>query len=137
MNDFPRNSVPGESPGRRNVRLWVQARIQGLPFRFGMRQPADMPLGTRVLVLKGNLRDDQGQMAIVSAILGSQVEISYRGPTGQVKKRRKHRDSLIRMEEGVELFVDEQGCPVLRATPEQGVTDDEDGNGVVSSDNED
>jgi hypothetical protein len=71
---------------QRDIRIWVQERIRLLPFGLGVRQPADMPLGTRVLVLKGDARNDLGQMAIVSAILGSQVEISYRGPTGHIKK---------------------------------------------------
>ena len=79
-----------------------------------------MPLGTRVLVLKGNPRDDLGQMAVISAIVVSQVEISYRGPTGQIKKRRKHRNSLIPMEEGVELCIDAHGIPILRACRETG-----------------
>jgi hypothetical protein len=91
--------------GQKEIMLWVQERIRGLPFKLGMRQPADMPLGTRVLVLKGEARNDIGQMAIVTAIAGSQVEISYRGPTGQIKTRRKQRASLIRMAEGVELVV--------------------------------
>ena len=95
-----------------------------------------MPLGTRVMVLKGTPRDDLGQMAVISAIVVSQVEISYRGPTGQIKKRREHRDSLIPMEEGVELYIDAQGIPILRACRKTGRTWDEERNGVVSSDNE-
>ena len=70
--------------GRRSGVRWLQEKIQELPLRLGMRQAADMPVGTRVLVLKGDARNDLGQMAIVSAVVGSQVEISYRGPTGQM-----------------------------------------------------
>ena len=95
-----------------------------------------MPLGTRVLVLKGDARNDLGQMAIVSAIMGSQVEISYRGPTGQIKTRRKQRASLIQMEDEVELFVKPDGWPIIRVRPNQDGTDEVDSNAVVSSDDE-
>ena len=114
----------------------MQERIQGLPFRLGVRQPAEMPLGTRVLVLKGDARNDLGEMAVVSAIVGSQVEISYSGPTGRIKTRRKHRTSLILMEEGVELVVNAQGWPVLRVVHDQEETDGDGDHGVVSSDDE-
>jgi hypothetical protein len=95
-----------------------------------------MPLGTRVLVLKGEARNDIGQMAIVTAIAGSQVEISYRGPTGQIKTRRKQRASLIRMAEGVELVVNAQGWPILQAVSKSDETSDNEGCGVVSADDD-
>jgi hypothetical protein len=122
--------------GQKEIMLWVQERIRGLPFKLGMRQPADMPLGTRVLVLKGEARNDIGQMAIVTAIAGSQVEISYRGPTGQIKTRRKQRASLIRMAEGVELVVNAQGWPILQAVGKSDETSDNEGCGVVSADDD-
>ena len=77
-----------------------------------------------------------GQMAIVSAVMGSQVEISYRGPTGQIKTRRKQQALLIVLDYGVELFVNAQGWPILRMSHQHSDTDDDDGLGVVSADNE-
>jgi hypothetical protein len=88
------------------------------------------------LVLKGEARNDIGQMAIVTAIAGSQVEISYRGPTGQIKTRRKQRASLIRMAEGVELVVNAQGWPILQAVGKSDETSDNEGCGVVSADDD-
>ena len=122
--------------GRKELRLWIQERIQKLPFKLGVRQPADMPLGTRVLVLKGEAHNDLGQMAVVSAIAGSQVEISYRGPTGKIKTRRKQRGSLIRLGEGVELFVDAQCHPILRVIQKQDETEGDEGPGMVSADDD-
>ena len=92
---------------------WVQERVRQLPFRLGGQEP-EMPLGARVLVLRGETRNDIGQMAIISRIVGSQVEISYRGPTGTIRTRRKQRSSLIRMEDGVELAINDSGWPVIR-----------------------
>ena len=110
--------------GRREVMQWVRERVQRLPFRLGGQEP-EMPLGARVLVLKGEARNDIGQMAIISGISGSQVEISYRDPTGVIRTRRKQRSSLIRLDEGVELVVNASGWPVIRQirdmeTDEQG-----------------
>ena len=115
---------------------WVRERIRLLPFKFGVPQASEMPLGTRVLVLKGDARNDLGQMAIVSSIAGSQVIISYRGPTGQIKTRRKHRASLISLEDGVELVVDAQCCPLIRATRGQEETEEYDDIGLVSEEDE-
>jgi hypothetical protein len=87
-----------------------------------------------VLVLKGHLLSDLGQMAIVSKIAGSQVEISYRDLDGTVKTRRKHRGSLIRMEEGLELVVDDNEGPVIRRMIDG--NGDESDVGVVSSEDD-
>jgi hypothetical protein len=84
--------------GRSQVMHWMQERVRQLPFRLGGQEP-EMPLGARVLVLKGEARNDLGQMAVISGIAGSQVEISYRGPTGAIRTRRKQRSSLIRLED--------------------------------------
>ena len=73
-----------------------------------------MPLGARVLVLKGDTWNDAGKMAVTSRIAGSQVEISYRGPTGAIKTRRKSRSSLIRLDDGVELSVNADGWSIIR-----------------------
>jgi hypothetical protein len=115
---------------------WVRERIRMLPFRLRNGQEPELPLGARVLVLKGEARNDVGQMAIISGMTRSQVEISYRGPTGLIRTRRKQQSSLIRMEEGVELVIDDDGWPVIRRsqsgeweTPEEGpraVSADED-----------
>ena len=107
------SSAVGPRQGRGHVMRWVQERVRQLPFRLGGQEP-EMPLGARVLVLKGETRNDIGQMAIISRIVGSQVEISYRGPTGTIRTRRKQRSSLIRMEDGVELAINDSGWPVIR-----------------------
>ena len=110
---------------------WVQDRIQRLPFRLAGREPV-LPLGCRVLVIRGDLRDDLGQMAVVCGYAGTQVTISYRGPTGLIKSRRKRRTSLIRMEDGVEMVVNEEGWPIIRQVRNE--TEEEDDIGVVSED---
>jgi hypothetical protein len=119
--------------GRREVMQWVHDRIRRLPSRVG-GQEANMPLGAHVLVLKGEARNDIGQMAVISGVAGSQVEISYRGPTGSIQTRRKQRASLIRIEEGIELAMTAEGWPIIRATrsPEE-MRENED-IGVVSAD---
>lgn len=122
--------------GKREIQRWVHERIQKLPFKLGVRQLAEMPLGTRVLVLKGEAHNDLGQMAVISAILGSQVEISYRGPTGRIKTRRKQLGSLIELEEGVELYVDAHCHPILRAVRGREETKEDEGVGVVSADDD-
>ena len=134
MTESTNEPLRGTRRSRVEVKRWLQDRIRSLPFKLGLRQPAEMPLGTRVLVLKGDARNDLGQMAVVSAIAGSQVEISYRGPTGQIKTRRKQRASLFRMEDGVELVVNAQGWPIIRASRMQDATDEDSGIGWVSSD---
>lgn len=115
---------------------WLRDRVQRLPFRLRSGDAPDMPLGTRVLVLKGEARNDAGQMAIVSGLAGSQVEISYRGPTGRIKTRRKQRASLIRMEEGIEVVVDDDGFPVIRRCAGGGEESPEDSPRAVSSEDE-
>jgi hypothetical protein len=78
------NAIHGSARhGREETRHWVQERIRRLPFRMGGRE-AEFPLGTRVLVLKGEARNDLGWMAVVSGTAGSQVVISCRGSTGMI-----------------------------------------------------
>ena len=122
--------------GREEVMQWLRGRVERLPFRLRSGEAPDMPLGTRVLVLKGEARNDAGQMAIVSGVAGSQVEISYRGPTGRIKTRRKQRGSLILMEEGTELIVDDEGCPRIRRCPGSEDETSEEGLRAVSSEDE-
>ena len=74
----------------------------------------EMPLGARVLVLKGETWNDAGKMVATSRVAGSQAEISYRGPTGAVQTRRKSRSSLIRSDDGVELSANADGWSVVR-----------------------
>ena len=74
--------VPGQ--GRSQVMRWVMERVRQLPSRLDGQEP-EMPLGSRALVLKGEARNDIGQMAVISGIARSQVEISYRGPTGAIR----------------------------------------------------
>jgi hypothetical protein len=95
-----------------------------------------MSLGSRVIVLKGDPYDDLGQMAIVSRLAGSQVEISYCGPNDQIKTRRKQRASLIRMEDDVELAISAEGWPIIWAKQDQETTDDNSRTGLVSSDDD-
>jgi hypothetical protein len=66
------NAIHGSARhGREKIRHWVQERIRRLPCRMGGRE-AEFPLGTRVLVLKGEARNDLGRMAVVSGTAGSQ-----------------------------------------------------------------
>jgi len=127
-NDHAVSVVPIEARDRRH---WLQERVRLLPFQFG-RRSAKMAIGTRVVVLKGGTNDDVGQMAIVSRHAGTQVEIEYRGPTGAWKRKRKAPASLIRLEEGLELVLDEDLCPVIRRMPEE--AEDEREGGIISAD---
>jgi hypothetical protein len=131
------NAIQGSARhGQEEIRHWVQERIRRLPFRMG-GQEAEFPLGTRVLVLKGEARNDLGRMAVVSGTAAAQVVISYRGSTGMIISKRKQRVSLIRMEEGVELVVTAEGWSVIRSIGMQDDTGDEhDDVGVVSADEE-
>jgi hypothetical protein len=131
------NAIQGSARhGREETRHWVQERIRRLPFRMG-GQEAEFPLGTRVLVLKGEAWNDLGRMAVVSGTAGSQVVISYRGLTGMISSKRKQRASLIRMEEGAELVVTAEGWLVIRASGRQDDTGNEhDDVGAVSADEE-
>ena len=95
-----------------------------------------MPLGARALVLKGEAHNDMGQMAIISGTCGLQVEMSYRGPTGIIRTRRKQRASLIRMEEGVELVVNASGWPVIRQSRNSETEEQEDEIRAASSEDE-
>jgi hypothetical protein len=91
-----------------------------------------MPLGSRVLVLKGLADKDWGQVAIVSRIAGSLVEISYRGCTGDIETRRKQVSSLIRLQEGLELITGDDGLPLIRQMQVEGIVDS--GNVVSDAD---
>ena len=98
-----------------SLQQWIRRRIQLLPGRrSNERQDPDMPLGVHVLVLKGDPMKDLGRMAVVSRHAGTQVEISYRGPSGIVMTKRKQRSSLIKFEDGVELGIGSDGHPVIR-----------------------
>ena len=116
----------------RERRPSLQERIHQLPARIGRLVP-EMSLGSRVIVLKGDPYDDLGQMAIVSRLAGSQVEISYRGPNDQIKTRRKQRASLIRMEDDVKLAISAEGWPIIWAKQDQETTDNNSRTGLVSS----
>jgi hypothetical protein len=120
---------------QREVMQWLHQRVLDLPFRLGGQEP-EMPLGSHVLVLKGEAMNDLGQMAVISGVAGSQVVISYRGPTGTIMTRRKRRSSLIRMEEGVELAVNAEGWPIIRASVNRETTAENEDRGVVSADDE-
>ena len=86
--------------------------------------------------MKGEARNDIGQMAIVSGVAGSQVEISYRGPTGIIKTRRKQRGSLIRIEEGIEVTGDADGWPVIRQVRDRNTAGQDGIDRIVSSEDE-
>jgi hypothetical protein len=119
---------------RRSLQQWIRGRIQLLPGRRSTNQEPDMPLGVHVVVLKGDARKDLGQMAVVSGYAGSQVEISYRGPSGLIATRRKQRSSLIKLEDGLELGIGEDGYPVIRKLPLVGTTSDDADVRIVSAD---
>jgi hypothetical protein len=64
------------------------------------------------------------------------MELSYRGPIGAIKTRRKQRASLIQMDEGVELVASEEGWPIVRTRNNSGRADSNDERGRVSSDDD-
>ena len=78
-----------------------------------------MALGTRALVMKGKAQNDLGQMAVASPWTRSQVEILYLLPVGIWKTRRKQPASLLWMEEGIEVTIDDNGWLVIRKMREQ------------------
>jgi hypothetical protein len=110
-----------------------KARIQRSPFRMRRQQAPEMPLGSRVFVLKGDTHNDLGQMATISAIVGSQVEMRHQGPTGMVRTRRKQRSSLIPTEEGVELVMNEEGWLIVQVRRDQ-LTEEDEEIGAASED---
>ena len=112
-------------------REWLQCRIQGLPWRLGGRVP-ELPVGARVLVLRGEIGYDLGQMAIVSRLAGSQVEICFRGPLGEMKTKRKQASSLMRMSDDVEVCIGDEGWPVLQRARENEEEELERAGAVVS-----
>ena len=63
-------------------RHWIQERIHRLPFRLRRNSAPELAVGTGVLVMKDEARNELGQMATVSRHAGSQVEIAWRSPTG-------------------------------------------------------
>ena len=71
-----------------------------------------------MLVLRGEIGYDLGQMAIVNRLAGSQVEISFRGPNGELKTKRKQPVSLLRMSDEVEVCIGDGGWPMLQRTRE-------------------
>jgi hypothetical protein len=119
--------------GSTEWRQWLQDIIQRLPFRLRNLEP-EVEVGTRVLVTAGEARNDMGQMAVVSRRAGSQVEITCCGPTGLLKTRRKQPSSLIRLEEGLEMVMDENGWPVIRRMIPVDKEGDETHIGLVSED---
>ena len=94
----------------------IAARIRGLPSRLRRPRPR-FTLGDRVLVIAGEARNDLGQMAVVDPKAGGQYEITYRGPAGGLKSRRKQATSLVRMEDGIEMATYSSGWPVIRRIP--------------------
>jgi hypothetical protein len=55
---------------------WLQERVRPLPFGLRVSEP-DVPLERGLLLLKGEARtNDVGQMAIITSLMGWQVEIS-------------------------------------------------------------
>jgi hypothetical protein len=121
-----RRDVPTVVPGsERAMLVWLRDRVRRLP---GTRQSdgtrGKMPLGARVLVLKGDADKDLGQVAIINRFAGSLVEISYRGRTGNVETRRKQVSSLIRLQEGLELVMDDEGSPLIQRVRRNTAIDD-------------
>jgi hypothetical protein len=111
-----RRDVPAIAPdGSRAMVGWIRDRIRHLPLIRQSDIPrGKLPLGSRVIVLKGSAEKDWGQVAIVSKITGSLVEISYRGLEGDIDTRRKQVSSLIRLQEGLELVTCDNGLPLIR-----------------------
>jgi hypothetical protein len=128
------HDAPAVIPENDRARLvWLRGRIRQLPESRQLVRPlGKMPLGSRVLVLKGLADKDWGQVAIVSRIAGSLVEISYRGCTGDIETRRKQVSSLIRLQEGLELFTGDDGLPLIRQMQVEGIVDS--GNVVSDAD---
>ena len=111
---------------------WIRERMQGLPMRYEEKRAGpDLAVGTRVLVIKGDALKDWGQMAIISRHMRTQVEITYRDATGELKTRRKQPASLIPMDDGIELVVDEKGWPRIRRVVEDS-SEDEENEGIRS-----
>ena len=99
----------------------------------------DLQYGTKIVpycvAIRGFFVPSAGQMTIVSGV-ASQVEISYHGPTGRIKTRRKQPASLIGMEEGIEVIVGDEGCPLIWRCPGGEDESSEEGLHAVSSEDE-
>jgi hypothetical protein len=57
----PEREMETMSRGEGDWRHWVQERIRRLPFRLRRDAAPELALGTRVLVVKGEVQNDLGQ----------------------------------------------------------------------------
>ena len=86
--------------------------------------------------MTGEARNDLGQMAAVSCHAGSQVEIScQQSPTtGRWKTQQKQPALVLRMEEGVEMAIDNDGWPAIQRIPDHEEEIENESIGVASKD---
>jgi hypothetical protein len=102
-----------ESIGRRATRSyrsrnWI-SRIRELTQtgRNGARLP---PVGRFCLILKGDVDNDVGRMALVTCQTKSMVSVTWKEEiTGATKEKLKHPQSLIQLEEGLAVEQDSFG----------------------------
>ena len=110
--------------------------MRRLPDRTEDTKRPTIPLGTNVLVIKGDVRNDLGQMAVVSALAGTMVEVSYRGPAGRINVRRKQLGSLVILEDGLKLVTNAEGMRMIVAESDNDTSRGNDDHARVSSDDE-
>lgn len=83
--------------------------------RTGVNGRKRPPVGRTCLILKGNAAQDLGRMCVVSRQTASMVEVVWKDErTGRTHEKMKQPESLIQLEDGLELAQDADGMLWVR-----------------------
>jgi hypothetical protein len=107
-----RNHVKGTSGG------WASRLAQGLrQLTWNKRAGNELPpIGQRCLVLRGVEGQDLGQLAIVTMQTRARVHVAYLDLKGQQVSKLKVPNSLMLLEDGLEIIRDEDGFVWIRCS---------------------
>jgi hypothetical protein len=87
---------------------WWRLVLQGLP-RLKIRSEKQWRIGERCLVMTGKAGLDEGQVAVITERKPCMVEIAFRGPDGNIRRKSKRAGSLIGLRPGVRVVQDADG----------------------------
>jgi hypothetical protein len=87
---------------------WWRLVLQGLP-RLKIRSEKQWRIGERCLVMTGKAGLDEGQVAVITERKPCMVEIAFRGPDGNIRRKSKRAGSLIGLRPGVTVVQDADG----------------------------
>ena len=83
--------------------------------RVKMRGNSRPRIGQRCIVMKGKVGEDEGQMAVVTGSRKVMVEIAWKGGAGGLVRRKlKHPQSLVMLEEGLVVEQSSDGTVWIR-----------------------